>query len=1314
MFRISSVLRTASFALTLLASQLHGAVSLDFAVDLQATVSATTPHISLSWTQRVQSSITAQTLSRRLKGETAWTTLATLTTSQTSYADNTALPGVEYEYRMLRTFTALNPNTAIGYLSAGTDVPAIEDRGTLLLVVDNTMTGPLAPEIAQLQQDLAADGWNVQTIPVGRSDTPPTVRGLIQTAYNAAPASVKAVYLLGRVPVPYSGNIAPDGHVPDHLGAWPADVYYGEMTSTWTDTTQNTTGASGTRNDNIPNDGKFDSSSLPSDLELQVGRVDMANMTKFPSSGASETALLRRYLRKAHDYRHRLGVYANIPRRSMIRDGFGHLNSSEPFMASGWATALSVVAKGVSGNVDQPTSGQWFTTAGANSYLWAAGNGGGSNESASSVGNSTEFGRKASRAVFTSLFGSYFGDWDQANNFLRAPLAGTATGDSYGLACFWSGRPHWFLHPCGMGETIGYAARLTQNNSGTQYGPTGSSPRGIHVALMGDPALRFHLPEPPRDLAASTANGAATLVWDATTEPGSLGFHVYRGASPLGPWTRLTPSPLAANTFTDTTAAAGQSATYIVRHLKLESVPGGTYRNLSVGSPVTLIVNGGVSSAPFNPSNLAAQIVNSTQTQLAWSDNSSDETGFRIERKTNATGTFASIGTVAANATAFTDPGPLAHGNVYFYRVVATGEASDSLSSNETSVDAIAGFYDMENARMKVPITSGSVQVPVNRFGATVAASVVTATTSDTSTTAGTHYTAVNTSVAFVDAANGPKNVAIPLLSGASPMLPRQLRLTLSAPTAGGSLAQQTYTRVLLTDPAATLPAPWLDATIGSVTDSAAIAYGESATFGSALIGGSTGTSDNGRFLYQPRTGDGVLTAFIDNPQPTQSASIFAAMVRSSNSSNAIEAAVTVEGDTGGTNFSKRTTAGGTPVLTPNNSNNLRAPRWVRLTRAGDVFTAEHSSDGTTWIILDCATVPVSAAANWGLFHVADGSSDFQLARFRNVTLANLSIPSAPTSLAATSPAATQVSLTWGIAPGGAQTYAIERQADGGSWTTIGSVAGSTLTYSDTTATADTAYRYRVSAVNSAGTGTPSAQALIATAPASGGSVPLRPGFLTSALVGDTIALQWSDLSSNEANFQVERRLLNGTWELIASPTANATALSDTNAALGITHEYRVRASNASGNSAWSATITAIRPTGFQSWLTAHGLPSDGSGQGAPDANPAGDGIRNLMKCALGLTPTVPGYGGRFTAGKAATGGSDYLTLTYTRPDPAPPGMQYVVETTPNVSTWDSVETVLVSTNIQGATATVTVRDSVPIGTLGSPGRSIRLRVVSP
>ena len=85
-------------------------------------------------------------------------------------------------------------------------------------------------------------------------------------------------------------------------------------------------------------------------------------------------------------------------------------------------------------------------------------------------------------------------------------------------------------------------------------------------------------------------------------------------------------------------------------------------------------------TAPAAPSNLAATLNAQNQVALAWSDNSADETGFRVERRA-AGGTFAALASVAANATTYTDA-TAAAGTTYEYRVFAVNGAGDSAASN--------------------------------------------------------------------------------------------------------------------------------------------------------------------------------------------------------------------------------------------------------------------------------------------------------------------------------------------------------------------------------------------------------------------------------------------------------------------------------------------------------------------------------------------------------------------------------------------------------------------------------------------------------
>jgi hypothetical protein len=85
---------------------------------------------------------------------------------------------------------------------------------------------------------------------------------------------------------------------------------------------------------------------------------------------------------------------------------------------------------------------------------------------------------------------------------------------------------------------------------------------------------------------------------------------------------------------------------------------------------------------PAPPSNLVASAVSHSQINLSWTDNSSLEDGFKIERW-NGSG-YLQINTVGANVTTYADSG-LAASTTYLYRVRAFNSAGDSGYSNESS-----------------------------------------------------------------------------------------------------------------------------------------------------------------------------------------------------------------------------------------------------------------------------------------------------------------------------------------------------------------------------------------------------------------------------------------------------------------------------------------------------------------------------------------------------------------------------------------------------------------------------------------------------
>ena len=534
----------------------------DATVELTADVQASPPRIILNWTANAGAN--QHFVYRKLKTALAWGDLvATLPGTATQYTDSTAVAGVSYEYRVTRSATTYN---GYGYINAGIEIAAIEDRGTLILVIDSTVIDTLSAEIDRLVRDLEGDGWRVVRFGVSRTAAVTEVKAQIKAAYQISPGGTKAVFLLGHVPVPYSGELNPDAH-PDHLGAWPADVYYADVNGLWTDAVVNNVAANDPRTRNVPGDGKFDQSALPNDVDMQIGRVDFANM---PAFTASEIQLLKNYLEKNHRYRHR---DYSVSHQMLIDDNFGFFGN-EAFAANGWkATPLVGM-----GNVE---AGDYFTDLSTKSYLWSYGCGGGSYTSAGGIGTTQDFAASFLNSVFTMLFGSYFGDWDSQNNFLRAPLAQGTT-----LANVWAGRPHWMFHHMGLGETIGYSTRLSQNNNGLYFSNFGA--RGVHMALMGDPTLRNDVVAPVSEVVAMSDGTHAYLSWKASPDT-VLGYHVYLRANGLEGYTRINQELIIATSYVDSCLLTPGIYSYMVRALVLQHSPSGTYYNASQGIADTLL-----------------------------------------------------------------------------------------------------------------------------------------------------------------------------------------------------------------------------------------------------------------------------------------------------------------------------------------------------------------------------------------------------------------------------------------------------------------------------------------------------------------------------------------------------------------------------------------------------------------------------------------------------------------------------------------------------------------------------------------------------
>lgn len=737
------------FALALLLSlqPVRAVTARDSAIEVTVTTSAASPYITLNWPAVSGSSLT---MYRRVQGDASWGAGIALAANATMYADAEAQPGIVYEYS-LHAAGVPNVYTSYGAIAAGYHVPLVEQRGNVVLLVDDTMSTPLAAELSQLQQNLVSDGWVVFRHDVPRQTVAPetlytaavgaarlaevsNIRSIVSSDYNTAPAQNWSLLIVGHVPVPYSGTGGFDGHG-DHYGAWPTDLYYADVNGTWTDASVSWTGSIDKRNYNVPGDGKFDQNFSSTTSKLATGRVDLANMTDVPT-GMTETQLLQQYLVRDDRFRRNSSPYNNVARRGIIDPQFG-----QNFADVGWRNGFGMFGR-TAGNMDQLSL---FPTLETTPLLFAYGCGPGGFQNAADVANSiVDFGRKDAKGVFYTLFGSYFGDWDVANNLLRAPLAGTS--DSLGLSSAWNGL---LMYHMALGETIGYSARFSQNNSpssasiGWQSAAYGNHAQEIVINLMGDPTLRLHNVTPPSHVTATTSTGGITLSWNASPDAEISGYHVYRATSASGPFVRITGaaadstnaagSPLAstATTYTDADPGLvlGSTYHYLVKAVRMETSASGSYANQSLGSAAAMrFAADGTNLPPASPDGLAVVATSTTSYRLTWTDNSDNEISFTVERRDSLTGLWADLATLPAGSTTFTDAAAPT-GRLSHYRVRASNADGDSSPTDIATDYAIPGVVATAVTSMVVNSDAGTAQPLVNRKSGSRGGVGVTATT---------------------------------------------------------------------------------------------------------------------------------------------------------------------------------------------------------------------------------------------------------------------------------------------------------------------------------------------------------------------------------------------------------------------------------------------------------------------------------------------------------------------------------------------------------------------------------------------------------
>ncbi len=233
---------------------------------------------------------------------------------------------------------------------------------------------------------------------------------------------------------------------------------------------------------------------------------------------------------------------------------------------------------------------------------------------------------------------------------------------------------------------------------------------------------------------------------------------------------------------------------------------------------------------------------------------------------------------------------------------------------------------------------------------------------------------------------------------------------------------------------------------------------------------------------------------------------------------------------------------------------------------------------GTDTTVNNVTSTKQNIDSTTGLLALAcDGVTRVYLHNYRSLG-AGASPPAAPTGLAAAAVSSTRVDLSWTDASTNEDEFSIERATGSGAFSALGTGDRDVTSFSDTTTAAGTTYSYRVRARNAAGFSEYSNTATVTT-PAPVVTAPAAPTGLTATAVSSTrVNLSWTDASTNEDEFRIERAAAGGSFTELVIVPANFTTYADTTVAATSSYTYRVRSRNTAGFSAYSNTASVTTP----------------------------------------------------------------------------------------------------------------------------------------
>ena len=708
--------------------------------------------------------------------------------------------------------------------------------------------------------------------------------------------------------------------------------------------------------------------------------------------------------------------------------------------------------------------------------------------------------------------------WQQVGSVYGTVASYTATGP-------FNGSTTYYFRVRGYAYTVGYSAYTAAASAAT-------------AAFPSLPTLSSATPQ---------SDTAIALSW--TDAAGEQGFRVERQVG--GTWTAVGTVGAGVTTFTDAGLAEATTYTYrvVATNAAGDSAPSGS-------RTVAILLNA--------PQGVTVTFVSGSQMNVQWTDRSAAESGYAVEQSADGQTGWKQVGSLAANATSFTAPGPFDPATTYYFRVrVYNGSGYNSYSSSVVVTMpslplAPTGVTAVPTSDTAITITwtdaagEDGYVIECSPNGSSGWAQVGTAAANQTNFSAtgltegaSRYYRVRSTMTAFAAVSSASR------LSQATTLPARPTGLMATAVN-GGQVRLQWQDNSGIE--AGYTIEEWINGAYQDVLN-----VGPGLT--DATIAGTFGPSTTYRFR---------VVAFATAP--------FSGVQRSLASDEA------------------QLTTGTWPAVPSNLTAAAVSDSEIDLTWSDNAsdetgYDVERSVDGTTWTQI--AQTPAGAGgsvvfADRGLTGGEGATYLYRVRAFKSGAgesaysdfAEDTTLPATPTNLSATIVDGGRVDLSWVDRSTIETAYIVQEWVDG-DWQAVAQTgAGAQAMTVAGIYEPGTLYTIRVMAYTATDLleaySSPSSPATV-TAPA----WPATPTGLTTTAVSNTrIDLTWTDNASTETSYEVDRSTDGMTWVVLSSALpAGTQAYSDTGLADGTEYAYRVRALNGMGGSGYALNAAATLPT---------------------------------------------------------------------------------------------------------------------------------------